>query len=849
MPGVREAHPRSGFALILYVFAFLSGGAALVYQVAWTSMLSLTFGRTTLAASTVLSGFMAGMGIGAWLYHRLQGQRFDALRLYAALEIGIALATALLTAALSGLPVLFSTVAKWGLPGPALDLFRVLFVIAILVVPAALMGATYPALCAVLIRSREGVAAHLGPIYGVNTVGAAFGALVAGFVLIEQIGLSGAVRTANWMNFAIGFGAAWLGREARAGEPPLPALEHDEAVLPTRLPRWVSGAVLSGSGFATLAYEIIWFRALRTLLGSSTYAFTTMLVVFLLGLGFGGLLGRRALAGAAPERSLALSQLGIGMLAVAAIGILAAVLRSPELLASVSIFQGEVAALPWWGRLLVHFTTALAMMLPATLLMGLSFPLASGLFLGDVRRLGERVGAATLLANLGSILGAVSASLLLVPGLGTIGATRATALVNVALGAGVLTRVRTPAASRLAWVTGALAAVAAAFLVLPAALPFRAGSSFLTVPMRLLFEEEGDLSTVQVWAAAQDPSRRMITVDGAPIGETAGLRPPIRAKQILLAHLPLVLDPRIRHTLNVGLGSSSTLHSLASYADIETLDTVEISGAVVRGSRLFEESAVLSDPRARLHVEDVAHFLLKQATSYDLIVSDGKLGDDFSGNTLMLCTDFYARSKARLSRDGLFIQWIPLRYPLRVFGTVLRTFLASFPEVELFFEDPGGVFLVGSRAEIRGRARGRLTNPRARQELAGLGIPHAAALLSRWVAGGTRLREVVGPGPVNTWDHPAIEYAVYRSNAVALARSTAANLQLLLRAAELERSNPFVPEGSPWLASTRALRSARVLALQGRYREALGVTRRALAANPQDPVALSRVQIYEAVLP
>ena len=272
----------------LYLFAFLSGMAALVYEVAWTKMLTLTFGRTTLAASAVVGGFMAGMGIGAWLYHRAQGGRLNAIRLYASLEIGIALTTALLTLGFSALPNLFVAVSGAIPAGLPMSLFRVGFVLVILLLPAALMGATYPALCAVLIRTREDAGRHLGPIYGLNTIGAAIGALIAGFVLVEQLGLRGSVWAANLINLGVGAAAWQVGRSASSDAYRPATLNDANALLPTYLPRRITAVVLFGSGFATLAYEIVWFRALRYLFGNSTYAFTIMLVVFLLGLGLGG---------------------------------------------------------------------------------------------------------------------------------------------------------------------------------------------------------------------------------------------------------------------------------------------------------------------------------------------------------------------------------------------------------------------------------------------------------------------------------------------------------------------------------------------------------------------------------
>jgi spermidine synthase len=823
----------------LYSFALFSGMAALVYEVAWTKMLTLTFGRTTLAASAVIGGFMGGMGIGAWLYHRLQGGRLDAIRLYAGLEIGIAVTTALLTSVFAGLPGFFTAVASEIPAGPATNLFRILFVLMILLVPAALMGATYPALCTVLIRSRDGLERHLGPIYGLNTVGAAIGALGAGFVLIEQLGLRDSVWVANCLNLAIAAGAWMLGRVTAPEASDLATLDDEEAAIPTELPRWISGTVLFGSGFATLAYEIVWFRALRYLFGNNTYALTTMLAVFLLGLGIGGLLCGRARQRSFPERSLALSQLGIAILAVAAIGAECAVLSDRQLQSSVSIFLGDLVDYPWWHRLLIDLGVALAMMLPATLLMGFSFPLASRLFLGDVRRIGQRVGAAYLLANLGSILGAVGAALVLLPQFGTIGGTRAIAVINLSLGALVLIWLPWSGRLRLAWGMGTAVVVFSTLLLLPTRLPFRPAENIAGNAMELLFEEEGDLATVQVWGGREHPERRAITVDGIPIGETQGLRRPIYAKQILLAHLPMVLDPEIRRTLNIGLGSGSTLHALASHPTVEVLGAVEISGAVVRGSLLFEESEVLSDPRTHLQVEDVAHFLLRNPGPYDLIISDGKLAQDFSGNALMLCHDFYEHASQRLSREGMLVQWLPLGIPHGIFKQLLRTFLESFPEAELFFEDPAGVLLVGSRSPIAGRNAENLATEQARRQLEGLSIPGVEALLSRWVASGPQLRHVVGEGRISTWDHSTMEYALYRVTYRQVMQARGPNLKLLLAAGGLAEGSPFLPADSRYLVSTDLLRRARLHQFQGRIKEAVRLAKRALDAHPENPQAAS----------
>ena len=243
---------------LLYLLAFCSGFAALSYQVAWSRMLSLTFGSSTLAVSSVVAGFMGGMGIGAWAYHRVQARVSSPLRLYAALELAIAVSAIGLTFVLERLPPVFAILLK-SLPesaGGGAVVVRILGAIAILLLPTALMGATYPALCSVAISNRDGLDRHLGSLYGWNTIGAAAGGLVAGILLIPALGLNGAIGIGVGLNLAVG--AAALALDARRPVVAAPATEPEgveaEQVLRSRLPVGVTGAVLFLSGLTTLAY-------------------------------------------------------------------------------------------------------------------------------------------------------------------------------------------------------------------------------------------------------------------------------------------------------------------------------------------------------------------------------------------------------------------------------------------------------------------------------------------------------------------------------------------------------------------------------------------------------------------
>ena len=822
---------------LLYALAFLSGSAALVYQVAWTRMLSLTFGSSTLAVSAVVAAFLGGMGIGAWLYHRVGDRVGAALRVYGGIEIGIAVSTAVFTLIFSFLPGWFASLAGLLPPGLAMNAFRIASVFALLVLPSALMGATYPALCSAMIHSRQEVERHLGWIYGFNTLGAAAGALVTGVVLIEFLGSRGSVLAANAVNLTVAACALLLDRRQSKRPQSTPATPPDES-LPTDLPFWLTGLVLFGSGFATLGYEIVWFRALRYLLGNGTYVLTAVLVIFLLGLGFGSLLYRHALRSGRPERNLGLCQLGIAVLALAAIGAEQWILIDPRLSSRLSIFSASLGSQPWIWRLAVGSGVATAIMLPATLWMGLSFPLASRLFLGSVRAVSSRVGLAYLLSNLGSILGAVLAALWVLPTLGTVGGTKLLAGVNLGLAVLILGRIEV-AALRAA-IFGAVLVTVSIALALPPRLGFQ-GQALAwgdEVPERI-FEEEADLGTVQVLARPARPFDLGMSIDGSIIGATQGFLPYLYAKQVLLAHLPMLLDRDIRNVLTIGVASASTLKTLARYPWIESLDAVEINPGVVRASSFFTQSSVFDDPRVGLAVEDAIHHMLRTEDRYDLIASDAKQNMGYAGNSKVLSAEFYRYSLARLSPCGLFAQGIPLSHDQESFRMILRTFRSVFPEMEIFVDPPYTVVMVGSRCPVAGRARpteDELRSNGAGAEIESLFVPDAATLPALWLASGAEIEPYLGPGSINSWDRTLLEFISYRAIAGSWS-DRAENFRVLLAPRDADPSaNPGFAKG-PLVESMHLLNRAYLSFLEedrSRARELLG---QALTRSPDNPQA------------
>ena len=195
-----------------FVLFALSGAAALVYEVVWTRLLTLQVGHGLAAASTVLAAFMGGLAIGAAAGGRI-GQRMSppaALRAYAGLEAAIAAIALLLPVLLAALRTPLAALYANGDGGLAFAVVRMGSSLLLLSLPAAAMGATFPIASRWMVRHASSVSTDAGRLYAANTLGAAAGALLAGFVLLPALGLWGATLVGVVLNLAAAAGAWWI---------------------------------------------------------------------------------------------------------------------------------------------------------------------------------------------------------------------------------------------------------------------------------------------------------------------------------------------------------------------------------------------------------------------------------------------------------------------------------------------------------------------------------------------------------------------------------------------------------------------------------------------------------------
>jgi len=395
---------------ILYFVFFLSGATGLVYEVIWVRLTGLVFGNTSLAISTVLGAFMAGLALGSWKLGRKADRTKNPLRLYGLLELGIGISAALVPLAFRAMDSLYWSVAPSlsSTPG-ATGFIRFATSFIILLAPTFFMAGTLPVLSRFFTEKVNEVESKVGTLYALNTFGAAAGTLAAALVLIPGLGNTVTTLLIATLNVGIGLFAMRLSRragpvneftrlvdEARPADP-----TADKLILLT----------LAVSGFVSMLYEVSWTRALSAMIGSSTYALSIMLVTFLVGIALGSSLISRWNP-AANLRALGILQMGV---AVGGLVFLVGYLLAPYIV--IALIRAFFYSFP--AVLTIQFILSALLMILATLCMGATFPLASQLYSNKVSVLGRNIGNIYSVNTLGAIAGSLLAGFVLIPVIGT----------------------------------------------------------------------------------------------------------------------------------------------------------------------------------------------------------------------------------------------------------------------------------------------------------------------------------------------------------------------------------------------------------------------------------------------
>jgi len=844
-PAITPAPPHSALAQerfsrylpACYALFFASGASGLIYEVLWTRQLIYVFGATLLAVATVLAAFMGGLALGSALGGRRADRTSAPLQLYAFLEIGVGLAALLFPFLLKALDPIFRLMYQT--VGESLTVFsavRFVLCFILLLIPTTFMGATLPALSRFVVRSGDTLGSRLGSLYAVNTTGAVVGVFTAGFVLISALGVIGTNALAIAVNLGVGLLAFWLARKlgplraaALASESvsqsgiavglqsdqtdmtdPTDRSDAPKGVAPARVspsahsiepsPQLLRFVLFSYflSGAVALAFQVVWTRSLVfsfEVMKNTTYAFSGMLTVFLIGLALGSaLMTLRVDREKDPLRLYALILVLIGLsgaLSYLMIHFVAAGLAPFE-------EMGPEGTINWVGAVAnVMLKTGASIGLP-TLLMGMAFPVVTRVAVSLRRGVGSDIGKLYAYNTVGAIVGSVGAGFVLIPLFGVTATLTLLASVQVIVGAALLTlHPGLKQNVRVALVVGGIAV-----LVIMVA---RISVAGLRVPLQLLaqyehlvYYEEGPLATVSI--AEDEKGFRTIYVDNVGV---AGTDRVLLTDQKSLAHVPMLLVEDPKSALTVGFGSGGASFSYTTYDRLDDIHCVEICSTVLRPAPLLTDSNhgilipddVLTlpdgkhldfrrvegigerdmdsipltgyrtfDPRYKIILDDARSYLHFTDRRYDIIATDCT-DLRYKSNANLYDLGYFQLCRDRITDDGMVVVWMPLGgLSDDAFRCALRTFHTVFPYMSVWYynnEPTHYILLIGtkdSQTYDYARMVERLKEEDVKKDLAELYLDDPVKLLSCFVTDERGLDGLLGKGILNTENTPFLEF-------------------------------------------------------------------------------------------
>jgi spermidine synthase len=812
-----------------------SGACALVYQVVWLRALRLVLGTTTAAVGTTLAIFLGGLGIGALLLGRRADRAADPLRLYAALEAGVA------AGALVSLPLIWlvrivyvSVGGTSGLGPAAATLLRVASCAAVLALPTFLMGGTLPAAVRALEHAADRSRRTVGLLYGVNTVGAVLGTLWATFVSLERWGTTATLLGAGGVNLAVAGCAFALARQAAGrarGEPEAAArgreaARRDAADETPAAPVWLVLGAAGAVGAAFVLMEIVWYRMLAPILGGSTYTIGLILAVALLGIGAGGLL----YATGRPERRPTLFAFTMSCLLEAFFLIAPYALGDRVAVLAMDLRAWAQPSFPWlvgtWAAV-----TAIVV-LPASLAAGYQFPLLIALLGTRERDVGREVGWAYATNTAGAIAGSLAGGFGLLPLLSAPGLWRAVVGLLVAV-AGVTAACGWRRTAPAHWLAPAVLLVTVSLALATADGPtafwrhgaIGAGRAQPPEPgpngvrrlqhadrAALLWEAEGKESSIAVDRA----NGYSLVVNGKSDGNVLGDAP----TQVMLGLVAALLHPEPRRALVIGLGSGSTAGWLGAVPSIERVDVVELEPAVLHVAELCAPAnqSVLRNPKVHVQIGDGREVLLTTAARYDVIVSEPS-NPYRAGVASMFTREFYRAAAARLRPGGILAQWVQA-YEIQPASleAVYATLATVFPSVETWEVNVDGDLLLVATLEPRVHdaelLRSRVLAEPYRSALERIwGVSGIEGLYTGYVANADFAAQLARhSGRINTDDRTILEFALARS----VGRPTAVRVGRMRAAADRRHQNrPPMAGALDWgrvdeLGTVRALSAGRM---------------------------------------
>lgn len=599
---------------ILYIVFLLSGAAALFYQVSWQRILTVYFGVGYFSVTLIVSIYMLGLGIGAWIAGKKADRYVSKLPLiYVAMEIAIGIFAIISPFLLSKIGSAFAGV-NYFWSSVVITLF--------LVIPTSLMGASLPILVKIITNYSNSFSKSLGALYFVNTIGAAIGALVSSFVLIEIFGLNGTIYNGAIINIFIGSIVYLLFKNDKTQSTHIETGDvssNASAVsVNTKL------LLIFMAGFSAIGLEIIWFRIVGTMVKDSVYAFSAVLFVYLIGLSIGSLLytifrkffeNRNKL-----NTYLILQILILGYSALIILVLYKGYFKSSNLhyLLNESINSSihpdlglKPKSMYEWFKIFDIFLWPSIIFLVPTILMGITFPLSSELVYIKNKE-AKSVGLAYFTNILGNVLGGILTGFVLIEIFKTVGSI--IFISSFAFLYLILFIKHNIKVKKHIVISVALFLFLGIILYkLPSNQQFYSLLHPQTDGQEFTFDETKD-GTSASYAKGENLTHYIN-------GTTHGARPGYYYfNEVIQTY------SRAKKSSDVfvlGFGAGSITEAILKFPDVKKVDMVEISSASINNLRRYDTlNKILSNSKINVIIEDGRRFLKSGNKKYDVIFMD-----------------------------------------------------------------------------------------------------------------------------------------------------------------------------------------------------------------------------------
>ena len=713
-------------AFVLLLF-FASGFSAILYQTIWQRMLGFFSGVDVYSVTITIAAFMAGLGCG----NLAGGHLADRLSAGKCL-LGFGIAEAV--------TALFALSSKWfyydflygrcpSLAGSRLLLPMILF--ASLLVPTFCMGVTLPMLARTCTRKINAASATVGALYGVNTLGAAAGAFVTGWILFRHFGSPEILRIGAALNGLCAVAAIFLWRLGSGSETVNQAserldTERPAAVVLFPIPVWMM--IYALSGFGALSLEVVWFRILGVIQKSTSLTFATLLGFYLSGLGIGAIFGLPLARRARRPGSLFLAlQSAVIVYAGGALLLFLGQVDHAKLLQPIWDHLGSydpadvealLSAVPDWISgtrsiadlwtavdvpVLVFFVLPFCLIVPSTFLMGVSFPILQRLIQDNAAFLGRRVGWLQTMNIVGCMFGAIVTGWLLLRWFGAAGTLR---IVTVLSAFFLVLLAWKAAKSQVVRVVGVIAAIsfgASIAVALPNSNVLWAKLHGSAPEAVIVKESSSGLSVAKTAPSAAGVNTVWIFNNG--LGQSWF---PYGREHTQIGILASLLHPNPEEIAVIGLGSGDTLYASAGSPRTRRLTCIEIlqsNYALLREVAPLLNyaplSSLLQDARIQWLFNDGRAYIQRSHKRFDIIEADAlRPHTAYSGN--LYSVEYFRTAKAHLKPGGFAITWAPT-------DRVLSSFISVFEHGIVV-----GDVAIGSDAPINvdtGEISRRLSDP------------------------------------------------------------------------------------------------------------------------------------------